>query len=51
MVMSMKIIRKMDLSEQNGFESLYFMNITMSEQDLKTAAAKDCLQNENAGYF
>ena len=32
--------QKMDLSEQNGFESLYFMNITMSEQDLKTAAAK-----------
>lgn len=32
--------RKMDLSEQNGFESLYFMNITMSEQDLKTAATK-----------
>ena len=30
----------MNLSEQNGFESLYFMNITMSEQDLKTAAAK-----------
>lgn len=32
--------QKMNLSEQNGFESLYFMNITMSEQDLKTAAAK-----------
>ena len=32
--------QKMDLSEQNGFQSLYFMNSTMSEETLKAAVKK-----------
>ena len=38
----------MDLSEQNGFESLYFMNTTMSEETLK-AAVKKLFADENCG--
>ena len=40
--------QKMDLSEQNGFESLYFMNSTMSEETLK-AAVKKLFEDENCG--
>ena len=40
--------QKMDLSEQNGFESLYFMNTTMSEETLK-AAVKKLFADENCG--
>lgn len=38
----------MDLSEQNGFQSLYFMNSTMSEETLK-AAVKKLFEDENCG--
>ena len=40
--------QKMDLSEQNGFQSLYFMNSTMSEETLK-AAVKKLFEDENCG--
>ncbi|MFR4408863.1 MAG: GTP-binding protein, partial [Lachnospira sp.] len=40
--------QKMDLSEQNGFQSLYFMNSTMSEETLK-AAVKKLFADENCG--
>ena len=38
--------QKMDLSEQNGFQSLYFMNSTMSEETLK-ASVKKLFEDEN----
>ena len=40
--------QKMDLSEQNVFQSLYFMNSTMSEETLK-AAVKKLFEDENCG--
>ena len=40
--------QKMDLSEQNGFQSLYFMNSTMSKETLK-AAVKKLFEDENCG--
>ena len=40
--------QKMNLSEQNGFQSLYFMNSTMSEETLK-AAVKKLFEDENCG--
>ena len=40
--------QKMNLSEQNGFQSLYFMNSTMSEETLK-AAVKKLFADENCG--
>lgn len=42
--------QKMDLSEQNGFQSLYFMNSTMSEETLK-AAVKKLFEDENCRQY
>ena len=43
--------RKMDLDEKKGFDSLYFMELTISADELKTQVAKMMQDPECGGIF